>query len=68
MGSEALSVSISQALKPTVDATVSDKSYLIECQQCGRFIYSVFFGNLTLNVLRLNIVSLARLKLRIFSV
>lgn len=67
MGSEALSVSISQALKPTVDATVSDKS-LIECQQCGRFIYSVFFGNLTLNILRLNIVSLARLKLRIFSV
>ena len=32
----------------------------------GRFIYFVFFRNLTLNVLRLYILSLARLKLRIF--
>ena len=39
MGSETLSVSISQALKITVNTTVSDKSYLIECQQWSVYLF-----------------------------
>ena len=37
LGSEVLSVS--QALKLTVNATVSDKSYLIECQQWSVYLF-----------------------------
>ena len=39
MGSETLSVSISQAFKLTVNTTVSDESYLIECQQRSVYLF-----------------------------
>ena len=39
MGSETLSVSISKAFKLTVNTTVSDESYLIECQQWSVYLF-----------------------------